>query len=553
MARATLERSSSAAKRASERRRLVNEFLAEAATRRGDIPLVIAFGQCIDLGPIGAPFGPIRRVLRDLHAEVGTDALRSAAGSPAVIATLAALVPGIADDGEAGDERAGEFAEAIEVLFETLSTTRHLVVVIEDLQWADAATLALLKTFASTLRGRHLTIVATYRSDDVDRFHPLRPVLAELDRTRTIVRIEVGPLSPAEVAEQVGAPGERPGTSTMRPSRSSPTAAAASRSWLKSSSNWGTPACPTLSGNSSSPATRGWRDPAQQVVRAMAAGGMHVDHDVLAAVAGLEDHDLDVALREAIDARVVLADGAGYSFRHALTQEAVHGEMLPSERVRVHRRYAEHLGDNLADAPDDRLGGRRALAGRARPARRRSMRRSSPSRSRTRDTLPPPPSSSPSDSPSCGRRFPMRRAAPGRRCAQLHLDAAQAWHDLGEPARALRSANEGLALEPRRSAHAGRAAAPAFRRDLQHRAREPQRRPPDRHCAARRARRRPSPHPALRVLSNVAISGHGPEAADAVGRAIALAEDADDDAALAVALTIETWRIADDEDDEPRA
>ncbi len=60
-----------------------------------------------------------------------------------------------------------------------------------------------LKTFASTLRGRHLTIVATYRSDDVDRFHPLRPVLAELDRTRTIVRIEVGPLSPAEVAEQV--------------------------------------------------------------------------------------------------------------------------------------------------------------------------------------------------------------------------------------------------------------------------------------------------------------------------------------------------------------
>ncbi len=85
---------------------------------------MIAFGQCIDLGPIGAPFGPIRRVLRDLHAEVGTDALRSAAGSPAVIATLAALVPGIAEEGEAGDERAGEFAEAIEVLFETLSATQ---------------------------------------------------------------------------------------------------------------------------------------------------------------------------------------------------------------------------------------------------------------------------------------------------------------------------------------------------------------------------------------------------------------------------------------------
>ena len=184
--------------------RLVQEFLAEASGRaRRGLPLVVAIGQCVDLGPIGAPFGPIRRVLRDLHAAVGTDGLREAAGSPAVIATLAALVPGIADDAVAGEERPGEFAEAIEVLLESLSGDRHVVVVIEDLQWADAATLALLKTLASTLRGRHLTIVATYRSDDIDRFHPLKPVLAELDRTRTIIRVEVGRLSPEEVAEQV--------------------------------------------------------------------------------------------------------------------------------------------------------------------------------------------------------------------------------------------------------------------------------------------------------------------------------------------------------------
>lgn len=58
-------------------------------------------------------------------------------------------------------------AEVIERLLETLSTRHHLVIVIEDIHWADAATRTLLRSLAQSLRGQHLTIVMTVRTDDV--------------------------------------------------------------------------------------------------------------------------------------------------------------------------------------------------------------------------------------------------------------------------------------------------------------------------------------------------------------------------------------------------
>ncbi|MFE7843978.1 ATP-binding protein [Microbacterium sp. NPDC057407] len=529
--------------------RLVQEFLAAAAVRRDPgLPLVVAVGQCVDLGPIGAPFGPVGRVLRDLHAEVGTEALRQAAGSPAVIASLAALVPGIADEGGSDDDPAGGFAEAIEVVLEQLSRERHLVVVIEDLQWADASTLALLKTLASTLRGRHLTVVATYRSDDIDRYHPLKPVLAELDRTRSIIRVEIGPLNGDEVAEQVA---------QLTAEGSRDVAALAERSGgipflVEELVDLGDRGLPdTLRELVLARYTR-LSEEAQETVRIMAAGGMHADHEVLVAVSPLDEHALDLALREAIDARVVLADGAGYAFRHALTQEAVHGEMLPSERVRVHRRYAEHLAASRAPSPDTVS----AIAEHWLAARDLTAAFDATVTALAHSQA----GFSPATSAKLAERLtelwdqvPDAAARAGTTLPQLHLEAAQAWHDLGDTERALRSANEGLAVCPDdpltragllrqrfvevyNSEHRNRRddllTAIGLLEDL-----------PD-----RRARVLLS-----RILSNLAIAERGDEAKEHIARAIALAEEAGDDAALAVAFTIEAWRIADDEDDAPRS
>ncbi len=531
--------------------RLVQEFLSLVAPEPAHDPdaPVVAFGQCVDLGPIGAPFGPIRRVLRDLHAAVGTDALREAAGSAAAIASLAALVPGIADEAPESDEPAGAFAEAIEVLLEHLSQRRHVVVVLEDLQWADASTMALLKTLASTLRGRRLTIVATYRSDDIDRFHPLRPVLAELDRTRSVLRVEVTPLSVDEVAEQVAqlAAGVDPRVVEALAERSG-----GIPFLVEELVDLGDRALPdTLRELVLARYARLGED-AQQTVRRMAAGGMHVDHDVLAAVTPLDERALDHAVREAIDTRVILADGAGYRFRHALTREAVEGEMLPSERVRVHRCYAEHLRDHRGDSPDDASAvAEHWLAARDLSAAfDATVAALQESRSRF----------SPATSAKLAERLtelwdqvPDAETRAGTTLPALHLDAAQAWHDLGDPARSLRSADEGLAVCPddpiTRAALLRQRFVETF--NLEHRGR------PDDLAEAvrllegideRRARVLLS-----RVLTNMAIDQHGEDAASHAARAIALAEEAGDDDALAVALTVEAWRIADDGRDEPAA
>ncbi|HEY9308845.1 MAG TPA: AAA family ATPase [Microbacterium sp.] len=535
--------------------RLVQEFLAlvtadplGARTAPGEGP-VVAFGQCVDLGPIGAPFGPIRRVLRDLHAAVGTDALRDAAGSAAAIASLAALVPGIADEPAEPDEPAAEFAEAIEVLLEQLSRRRHVVVVLEDLQWADAATMALLKTLASTLRGRRLTIVATYRSDDIDRFHPLRPVLAELDRTRSVVRVEVAPLTPDEVAEQVAqlAGGLDPRLVEALAERSG-----GIPFLVEELVDLGDRALPDTLRELVLARYARLGDDAQQVVRTMAAGGVHVDDDVLSAVTALDERALDAAVREAIDTRVITADGTGYAFRHALTREAVEGEMLPSERVRVHRRYAEHLRDHRGDSPDDASAvAEHWLAARDLPAAfdatvaalRQSRSRFSPATSaKLTERLA-----------ELWGQVPDAETRAGTTLPALHLDAAQAWNDLGDPERSLRSANEGLAVCPddplMRAALLRQRYVQTF--NLEHTGR-----PADLDEAVallegvddRRARVLLS-----RVLTNMAIDEHGTYAAEHAARAIALAEETGDDPALAVALTVEAWRLAGDEDQDSGA
>jgi DNA-binding CsgD family transcriptional regulator len=535
--------------------RLVQEFLSlvaspapgGAASPAGSA--VVAFGQCVDLGPIGAAFGPIRRVLRDLHAALGADALREAAGSTAAIASLAALVPGISAEQPDAEEPAGEFAEAIEVLLEQLSQRRHLVVVLEDLQWADAASMALLKTLASTLRGRRLTIVATYRSDDIDRFHPLRPVLAELDRTRSVVRVEVGPLNADEVAEQVGqlAPGLGPRLVESVSERSG-----GIPFLVEELVDVGDRALPETLRDLVLARYARLDDDAQHVVRTMAAGGMHVDHGVLAAVTALDETTLDAAVREAIDTRVILADGAGYTFRHALTREAVDAEILPSERVRVHRRYAEHLRSHQGDAPEDASAiAEHWLAARDLPAAfdatvealRHTRTRFSPAtRAKLAERLT-----------ELWDQVPDAATRAAATLPALHLDAAQAWHDLGDTERALRSADEGLAVCPDdtvlRAALLRQRYVESFNLDNRDRLEDIEQ------AVALLEHNDDKPARILlsRALTNLAQSEHGEAAAAHSARAIALAEQAGDAEALAVALTVEAWRIAGDEDDEPGA
>ncbi|GLI27885.1 helix-turn-helix transcriptional regulator [Agromyces rhizosphaerae] len=320
--------------------RLVSEFLTAVREPADGAPVVVAVGQCVDLGPIGAPFTPLRPMLRDLIDAVGEEAFQSAAGGGAVLGILASLLPELtAGEVPAAVGGPDQVAESIERLLEHLSSTHHLVLVIEDLHWADTATLALLRTLATSLRGQRLTLVMTYRTDDVGRGHPLRSVLGELERSRNVVRVELTRLTSAEVGEQIRAIAGDAVAEQL-----------ADRVALRSD---GVPFLVEevlavgdgpLADTVVDLVLARWERlsrAAQRVVGVLAVGGVRVSDEVLRQVADIDG--LDEALREAIDANVLSVEGEAYVFRHALIREAVHADLLAGERLGLHRRYAEAL------------------------------------------------------------------------------------------------------------------------------------------------------------------------------------------------------------------
>jgi len=319
--------------------RLLSDFLA--ALEDGTL---VARGQCVDSGLVGTPFTPIRSVLRQLLTDVGADAVREAAGSGA--SALGALIPGFAD-GQEPDDSAEQLYEAISAVLSTVSQGRPLVVVIEDLHWADAATLSLLRSLLRTLQAGQVVVVLTYRTDDVGRGHPLRPVLAEMDRSRAIARIDLQRLTESEVAEQVAAiTGTRPDPDRMARIVEWSDGVPFFVEELLAIDGAGRGALPDTLRDLVLARYETLSAPTQALLRVLAAGGVSVEHEVLAAVYDRDDESLDAAAAEAVAANVIVTTGTEYAFRHALTQEAVHDQLLPGEHARHHARYAQVLAEH---------------------------------------------------------------------------------------------------------------------------------------------------------------------------------------------------------------
>ncbi len=321
--------------------RLIDEFV-------GSLPAgtVTVFGQCVEFGTVGIPYAPLVGVLRDLVDAVGADAVFAAAGGGAT--TLRTLVE--ARTPIERDERLGvdRLDEVVTTIFERLSTERPLVVVIEDVHWADPATLDVLRFLVRMVRSGRLLLLVSYRSDDITRGHPLRGLLAEFERNRRVTRILLPRLDAAEVRTQLE------GLLGVTPS--------AEQSRLVFDRSEGVPffveELVGPGGLDGVPPTlrelllaryESLGAPARRIVRVLAAGGGRTDHDILEAITGATGDELDAPLREAVDAGVIVTAGRGYDFRHALVREAVVEELLPGERAEVHGRYAEALASQAVE------------------------------------------------------------------------------------------------------------------------------------------------------------------------------------------------------------
>jgi DNA-binding CsgD family transcriptional regulator/PAS domain-containing protein len=333
--------------------RLVSEFSTTARLAGARV----LTGDCLQLGTDGLPFGPFTAMLRDLVHDMGAAAFTAMLPGRAT-RELARLLPelGIADpDDEPGAARAALFEGMLSTL-EQLGGRSPVVLVIEDAHWADRSSRDLLTFLIGNQRAiAGLMVVVTFRSDELHRTHPLRPLLAAMDRIAWVSRVDLPRLSWRGTADLAAGFLGRPVTDDVaealfRRTEGNPL-------FIES--------LLCCDGDLSTRLPESLRDlllgsvhrlpeETQDVLRAASAGDGVVGHGLLAAVTGLGDTSLTQALRPAVAANVLRAGGAGYVFRHELIREAVHEDLLPGEHGRLHNRFAAAIDADPALVPPGR-------------------------------------------------------------------------------------------------------------------------------------------------------------------------------------------------------
>jgi predicted ATPase len=320
--------------------RLLSRFIDRARQGGG----CVLAGGCVELGDIGLAYLPIVDALAGL-AEQAADA-ELLAEVAETTPSLGRLLPGIGVVRPAGAVEVGDgleqlrLFEAVRTLLVRRSERSPVVVVVEDLHWADRATRDLISYLARTVRSGRVVLVGSYRSEELDRHHPLRVLVAELRRLPVVEQMEVAPLGRVEVAEQLDAlsGGPLPPEWVERIYRRCEGNPFYADQLLVAGAGPREVALPSTLGELLLVRVEALSQQAQNVVRTVSVAGHAVSHDRLARLTGLLEPDLEGALREAMQAGVVIVDRESdvYRLRHALLREAVYGDLLPGERVRLH-------------------------------------------------------------------------------------------------------------------------------------------------------------------------------------------------------------------------
>ncbi|MGH2815823.1 MAG: ATP-binding protein, partial [Actinomycetota bacterium] len=237
--------------------------------------------------------------------------------------------------------------DAVRALLLRRSQRSPVVVVLEDLHWADRASRDLIAFLARTLRSGRVLLVASYRSDELYRRHPLRPLLGELVRLPGVERLELAPFTRAELAEHLeavaGVP--LPADQLERIHERAEGNPFYAEQLLAAGAGDADVGLPSTLADVLLARVQALTEPAQQVLRVAAVAGRRVPHRLLAEVGRWPEADLERGLREGIGAGVLVTDSTTgtYRFRHALLQEVVYADLLPSEQVRLHADFARLL------------------------------------------------------------------------------------------------------------------------------------------------------------------------------------------------------------------
>ena len=335
--------------------RLLKEFAATLTSARAPRYFV---GECLQDAP--RPFGPFRSLLTAI-IEVAPRLI--AASTPLVSRTLAALVPdaarelGISTSVPATVDKAELFTGVLRFL-ESIAAKRAIVLTLEDLHWADAATLDLLAYIAPRIASIRLMLIGTYRKDEVRQDHPLFARLARLERESTVRRIELEPLVEQDIRALVRAAlGTKYTLSrdqirdvVMR-SEGNPFFAEeilknAVERKEKSTSLPTSVRALTLDRLSA-------LDPSDRNVLDFAAVfGLQFDAGTIAMLVEVAPREVLRSLHRLRDANLIIEESAGpseFRFRHVLTRQVIYDELLSADTRALHARISAKL-ESLPDS-----------------------------------------------------------------------------------------------------------------------------------------------------------------------------------------------------------
>jgi DNA-binding CsgD family transcriptional regulator/tetratricopeptide (TPR) repeat protein len=283
--------------------------IADEARDRG---FTVLIGHCLDIDD-GVSMRPVREALRDAVT---------------------------VSDGASLDD----LTQTVNRLVEE----RPHLLVLEDLHWADRATIDFATSVARTVRGP-LCLLLTHRSEDIGRKHPFRQALLDIGRSEGALRLPLPPLDAAGIAAlaraRTGADDAALAKALHRRSEGNPL-------YAEELLDAGVDRIPESLSDLLLARIHALGEDSRRVLRLASAHGSRLRPDLLAAAAGVDTARMDRGLREAVDANVLQRTGEHLEFRHGLLREAVYDDLMPGERTEAHRALATALVGLAGENPE---------------------------------------------------------------------------------------------------------------------------------------------------------------------------------------------------------